>query len=380
MGEDTSKATDAPSSDDAPRKSPPESESGGFPYKLDFLIALISLLFPFGWSVSGFPPSIILACICWVITLLTFSHFFWNWSCNKGESRITRWGVILGVPVVILIIAWKPVADQYRLQHPNVPLVQVVLQTIPGLPEGIQNNPHLRYHRVLIQNPNQVEIGNFYGRLQLPEPIDTLIETKTPPGISMSIEPILTKFSIIGDGNRKLLGPASSLHPLYPPAHLFPGNRAQLTGYSDGGEITGVWQCSIDKLPPQSAVTISFLTSIEGDATNYISLANYEFKTNGATISTTIQGTTNGSVMLHSLTIAMIVHTNRVIEPNEDWHLGTNELRFYFEGFYQYAAGEKSKQQPFLVPFVFETNSRAMLSLPIQKEDGKWRRVTIEYQ
>jgi hypothetical protein len=216
--------------------------------------------------------------------------------------------------------------------------------------------------------------------LQLAEPIDKLLETKTPPGISMSFEPILTKFSIIGDGNRKFLGPASSLHPLYPPAHFFSGNHAQLTGYSDGGEITGVWQCSIDKLPPQSAVTISFLTSIEGDATNYISLANFEFKTNGATISTTIQGTTNGNVMLHNLTIAMIVNTNKVINPNEDWHLGTNELRFYFEGFYQYAAGEKPKTQSFLVPFAFEKNSRSMSSLPIQKADGKWRRVTIEYQ
>jgi hypothetical protein len=286
----------------------------------------------------------------------------------------------LGTPVLILTIAWKPVVNQYHLQHPKVPFIEIAIQTIPGLPEGIQNNSHLRYHRILIQNPNQVEIGNFYGRLQLPEPIDTVIDTNIPPGVSINVEPILTRFSIIGTGNRKLLGPASTLRPLYPPAHFFPGNRAQLTRYSDGSEATGVWQFSIDKLPPQSAVILSFLTSNEGDATNYIDLANYEFKTNGATISTTIQGTTNGNVLLHNLTIAMIVHTNKVIEPNEDWHLGTNELRFYFEGFYQYPTGEQLGNQQFLVPFVFDTNNRTISSLPIQKEDGKWRRVTIEYQ
>jgi hypothetical protein len=104
------------------------------------------------------------------------------------------------------------------------------------------------------------------------------------------------------------------------------------------------------------------------------------FTNDGATIAATTQGTTTGSVILHNLTIAMIVHTNKVRNPKEDWRLGTNELRFSFEGLYQYQAAGKPANQHFLVPITFDAKSRKLSSLAIQPNDGKWKRVMIEFQ
>ena len=67
-----------------------------------------------------------------------------------------------------------------------------------------------------------------------------------------------------------------------------------ITSYSDGGDRTGIWQLTINKLPSHGMVSISFLTDNEGDSTNYIALANTEFKTNGAAISTTMRGDGKG--------------------------------------------------------------------------------------
>jgi len=266
-----------------------------------------------------------------------------------------------------------------QLKYPIPALPQITVQTIPGLPDGV-TNINLRYHMLEIRNFNDVEIDDFISRFQFPEPITTTVETDIPPGTVISWEPMLTKYSISGSGNKSFLGAASTRHYLFPSAYFFPGNRGQLTGFSDGGDTTGVWQLTIDKLPPHGVVSISFLTDNEGNFTNYIALANTEFKTNRAAISTTMRGDGKGGSILMNLTMAIIINTNYAVNPNEDWHFGTNWLRFYFEGLYEYPSAGKPGSQHFLVPFVFDTNSRAISSLPIQTDDGKWRRVTIEYQ
>lgn len=268
------------------------------------------------------------------------------------------------------------------LKYPMPALPQITVQTIPGLPGGMTNNSHLRYNQILIWNFNDVEIDNFCSRLQLPEPIETTIETNLPPGTIINWRPLLTKYSITGTGNKTFLGPNSTRNYLFYPSPCFftEGNKGQLTGYSEGDDATGVWELTIDKLPPHGTVSLSFLTSDGGDNTNYIALANTEFKTNGAAISTTMRGDGNGGSILMNLTMAIIINTNYAVHPNEDWRFGTNWLRFYFEGLYQYPAAGKPGDQHFLVPFLFNTNSRVISSLPIQAEDGKWRRVMIQYQ
>jgi hypothetical protein len=128
MPEDIPEEIEPPTDKNLPTGQASESEGGTGPYKLDFLIALISFLFPFGWSVSGFPPSIILACACWAITLLALLHFFWAWSKNARKSKIMRWSVSFVVPTLIVACAWRPVAEQYRIQHATLETVAPKLE------------------------------------------------------------------------------------------------------------------------------------------------------------------------------------------------------------------------------------------------------------
>jgi hypothetical protein len=326
--------------------------------------------------------------ITWEWSLLSYSvilvGFVWTYLTHAVPHRgpyVKRFGALI-IAAIIGWLGWLGTHNQYLKQHPITPTLWITLQTLPGLPEGVTNNSHLRYCQILVRNSNDVEIDNFCSRLQLPEPIDATIETNLPPGTMIGWRPLLTKYSITGTGNKRFLGPNSSRNYLfYPSACFFPaGNKGQLTGYSEGGDLTGVWELTIDKIPSHDTVSLSFLTSNDGDATNYIALANTEFKTNGAAISTTMRGDGNGGSILMNLTMAIIINTNYAVNPKEDWHFGTNWLRFYFEGLYQYPAVGKPGSQHFLVPFVFNKNAGAISSLPIRSEDGKWRRVLIEYQ
>lgn len=271
---------------------------------------------------------------------------------------------------------------QFKQAKPVIPrLPQIAIETFSGLPEGMANNPHLRLNRLLVRNVNEVSIENFCSRLQLPEPIWATVETNQPPGTAIGWRPLTTKVAVNGTGSRSVIGPSSSVNFIYSPACFFPaGNRAQLSGFCEGGSSTGVWELTIDRLPPRSVASMMFLTTNEGEATNYIAFVKTAFTNDGATISTAAQGTTNGSVIIHSFTLAFIVHTNKTINPNEDWRLGTNELRFSLEGLFQYAADGKPGTQHFLLPIALDEPSRRLSCLPVQPNDGKWKRVMIEFQ
>ena len=60
--------------------------------------------------------------------------------------------------------------------------------------------------------------------------------------------------------------------------------------------------------------------------------------------------------------------------------LGTNELRFSFEGDYQYAASEKLETQHFLMPIIHDPTTRRLSSPAVQPDDGRWKRVMVEFQ
>jgi hypothetical protein len=207
------------------------------------------------------------------------------------------------------------------------------------------------------------------------------LEANRPPGTTLNWHALQRKVTIAGTGNRELLGPSSSAEFVYDTPCFFPlGNKAQLSGYFANAEPTGVWELTIDKLPPHGVVSLLFLTSSGDQATNYVDFVKTAFTNDGATIWSTMQGTTNGAVIVHSLGIAMIVHTNKVINPKEDWRLGTNELRFSFEGNYQYAAGAKLETHHFLMPIVHDVTTRKLSSSGVQPDDGRWKRVMIEFQ
>lgn len=162
--------------------------------------------------------------------------FVWTFLTHAVPNRkpITKIVGSIGGAVILGWLGIIGVRTQYRAQHPGIPMPAVVIQTFPDLPEGIQDSSHLRWNVLLIRNDNDIEIENFYGRIQLPEPIMTTIESNLPPGVAIDLEPLLTKFAIKGAGNRTNL----------------------------------VWQLLIDKLPPHKTAAISFLTTDEGDATN----------------------------------------------------------------------------------------------------------------
>jgi hypothetical protein len=116
---------------------------------------------------------------------------------------------------------------------------------------------------------------------------------------------------------------------------------------SRAGDITGVWELTVDRLPPGGRVSISFLSSNASEGTNYINLA---------------------SVPLWSLA------------PNPEATPDTNELRFSLEGEYQYRSESKPGRQHFLVPITFDADQRVLSSLPIQADNAHWRTVTLIFQ
>lgn len=98
----------------------------GTPYTVDLLFAVISICVAIGLSMSGFGANIVWACIFWAIALSFFLHFIWAYSRNSGKFKKLKWAVILGLPILILVIAWRPVANQYRRQHSIAPTVDLL--------------------------------------------------------------------------------------------------------------------------------------------------------------------------------------------------------------------------------------------------------------
>lgn len=108
------------------------------PYSIDLLFAIVSAVFAYGWSVSGFAPNIVLACACWIIALAALLDFFRRWSRDSGKCRRVKWLVFFGTPILIMVIVWKPVVNQYHLQH----LVFSPIDRSPRFEMHINNNPN----------------------------------------------------------------------------------------------------------------------------------------------------------------------------------------------------------------------------------------------
>jgi hypothetical protein len=84
-------------------------------YTADFVLLFVSFSIPFGWTMSGFPPSIELACACWAVTLGVLLHCFLVWT-SKWNFLI-RLAIIAIVPVLVLYFSWEPIKKQHALQH-----------------------------------------------------------------------------------------------------------------------------------------------------------------------------------------------------------------------------------------------------------------------
>jgi hypothetical protein len=235
------------------------------------------------------------------------------------------------------------------VRPPEIPVIQ--FETLGGLPPSvITNRVHLRMHSLVVRNLNDVEILNFCSRLQLPEPIEhfPIAKIEKTVGVEIGWRSLGLDLSIEGTAGRSesglWIGPTSAVHFVYPhPCYIAADERGWSTEHSGGGKLTGVWELTVNRLPPKGLVSIDFFTSDATDATNYIRFA----------------GTP---------------HWQRATPPVPR----TNELRYFFEGEFQYANGGKFESRQFFVPIMFEDATRTISSLSPQTNVGKWRPVTLD--
>ena len=246
------------------------------------------------------------------------------------------------------------VDNSTHLATPNVipDLPNILIETLDGVPPEFSDNSHLRLSRLVVRNSSDVAIESFCSRLQLPEPISETLQTNLTPGTTIGWHPLVDRIVIKGTGGRTQsglwLGPTSRISFVEEPMAFFPRfAKGEIGTFSRAGDLTGVWELNISRLPPGGYVSLSFLSSNDREGTNYIAMA---------------------SVPLWSLS------------PNPQRAPNTNELRYSFEGEYGYAEGAKMQKQHFLVPIIYDDAARLSYSLPIQKDCGKWHPVTLVFQ
>jgi hypothetical protein len=293
------------------------------------------------------------------VVLIVLTVAGWVLYSTKGPSNTVRSGGINATNVsgsAFVQGIGNTVTVDNSIHHgvsnaiPALPLITI--ETLDGLPPECTNNQHLRLHRLTVRNPGDASIENFCSRLQLPEAISQTIETNTTVGAVIGWRPLIDKIIVKGTGGRTegglWIGPTSKVTFVEHEMAFFPKYaKGEKMSLSRAGDLTGVWELTIDRLPPSSHASISFLTSNGPEGTNYLELA---------------------SVPLWS------------IAPNPQTTPDTNELRFSLEGEYQYPAEGKPGKQHFLVPIKLDADQRVLTSLPIQADNGQWHTVTLLFQ
>lgn len=252
------------------------------------------------------------------------------------------------------------ISNALNFAIPNLPYIKIeTLNGLPidGLPNGGTNAQHLKLHRLEIRNFCEVEIDNLRTRLQIPEPIISTKEINQSVGTSVGWRPLKIEILSTGKSGRTSGGlwqaGGAANYFLYPVEAFNPyvqlpegkNHRGQQFQIAGSGDVTGVWELTIDKLPPSGYVSLLFFTSDSDDVTNYTQFALKPLWT---------------------------------MPPNPSTIADTNELRFSLEGEYQFQAVNKPHKQYFLVPISFDVKSRAMSSAGIQTNIGHWHPVILE--
>ncbi len=233
----------------------------------------------------------------------------------------------------------------------SLPLIRI--ETLEGLPEGMTNDPNIRFNRLFVRNIGEFDINNLCSRLQLPEAIVSILQTNVSAGTLFGWRPLLDRLSVSGTGGRTegglWIGPTSAVHFVETtPCFYYPGKaRGQLGTVSRAGDFTGVWELTFDKLPPKGMVDILFLTSIAGRGSNYAGFC---------------------SVPLWAS------------PPNPQSVPDTNEMRFFLEGEYRFQTDGNIAKQAFFVPIQFDSLQRRFSSLPTQHDISQWHPVTLLFQ
>lgn len=277
------------------------------------------------------------------------------WSTSSKQPRATPVGKTVSglvTPQATGTTAGQVTAVKAPGTQPPPQLPHITIETLAGLPPELSNNPNLRLNRLQLRNTTAAQIDNFCGRLQLPEAIARTIETNLTVGSALGWRPLLDKLLVHGTGGRTQgglwIGPTSAVLYADTPLCFFPKDpRGQLGGLSREGDLTGIWELTIDKLPPGGLLSLLFITSAAPEATNYMAMAN-----------------------------TPLWQSPPRPSPTPD----TNELRHFFEGEYQCNASPKPASQYFFVPIVYDTAERKSHSQAPQPDIGAWHPVNLVYQ
>lgn len=252
------------------------------------------------------------------------------------------------------------ISNSLNYAVPNLPYIKVeTLNGLPtdGLPTVETNRQHLKLHRLEIRNYGEVQIDNFRSRLQIPEPIISTKEVIQSVGTLVGWRPLKVEILTTGTAGRShggmWIGPASTNYFLYPVLAFNPyiqlpmgkDHRGQMFEFGGSGEFTGIWELTIDKLPPAGFATILFYTSDSDSVTNYTRFAQAPLWAS---------------------------------PPNPSSTADTNELKFSLEGEYQFQSVNKPKKQYFLVPILLNTNSREISSMALHTNIGSWHPIILE--
>jgi hypothetical protein len=78
-----------------------------------FAVALIQ------WALSlfGVTVNLWLGCILWAVVTGLFVDFVWRSDRTANKSKLTRALLTGGVVIIMALLAWKPVTDQYEREH-----------------------------------------------------------------------------------------------------------------------------------------------------------------------------------------------------------------------------------------------------------------------
>ena len=165
---------------------------------------------------------------------------------------------------------------------PNLPYIKIeTLNGLPidGLPNAETNGQYLKLHRLEIRNFSEVQIDNFRSRLQIPEPIILTKEVNQSIGTLVGWRPLKMEMLTTGTAGRSTggmwIGGGSTVNFLYPELAFNPytdlhQQQVQLAG---SGDAIGVWELTIDKLPPSGYISVLFYTSDSPATTNYTKFA-----------------------------------------------------------------------------------------------------------
>ena len=168
-------------------------------YTAEFVVLFISLLVPLGWSMSGLPSSIELACLCWSISLVVLLHYFWI-STKRWNTGI-RYTVMVVIPVLIIYFSWKPIVAQYRIEHSGdvEKRVHWVIRVINVVPHWtVPNSPPFRlaYKVIFHVNGKTFALPTYAALIQdrFPPPEDFEIVENPPFRINFEADIYNTDF------------------------------------------------------------------------------------------------------------------------------------------------------------------------------------------